>query len=350
MTRLAASAAALALVAIVASATALADVVTTSDGARLTGTIQKITPKTIELKTTYAGTITVTMDQVATVATDAPVTTRLTDETTVTGVTVIDATKTITVKGDAIATTASLDKLKATWPAGTTPPPESGYDAHRWVYTLGADLVGKNGNSDEMTTNIVGDALLVSRVDELKLYGSYQRSKQESKETSDQTIAGASYNAFMYDPWGWYVRGEVERDPFEDIELRTTLAGGLSVRPINTPVHMLRFFLGVGYRNESFSNGDADNSVGTLDAGLSHRWILKPWLTMTNDVTYAPAFDDFGDYLLMQDSAFEMPVGTGSARKWLLRLGLRNDYKSQPADGRENLDTAYYVRLLLRFD
>ena len=291
------------------------------------------------------------MDKVTSVATDAPVTTRLADETTVTGVTEIDSSKTIIVKNDQLATTAPLDKLKASWVPGATPPPESGYEAHRWLYTLGADLVGKNGNSDEMTTNVVGEALLVSRLDELKLYGSYQRSKQESTETSDQTIAGASYNAFMYDPWGWYVRGEVERDPFEDIELRTTIAGGLSYRPINVPTHMLRFFLGVGYRNESFTNGNDDNSVGTLDAGLSHRWILTPWLTMSNDLTYSPAFDDFGDYLATQDSALEMPVAAATAaRKWLLRLGLRNDYKSQPEPGREKLDTTYYVRLLLRFD
>ena len=77
--------------------------------------------------------------------------------------------------------------------------------------------------------------------------------EQESEETSDESIAGASYTAFMFDPWGWYVRGEVERDEFEDIDLRTTLAAGLSYRPINTDERMLKFFLGLGYRHESFA-------------------------------------------------------------------------------------------------
>src|SRR4029434_4815977 len=69
------------------SAAAHADVVNTVDGARLTGSIIKITPKIVELKTSYAGTLTVEMAKVASVTSDAALTTQLKDSTTVTGVT-----------------------------------------------------------------------------------------------------------------------------------------------------------------------------------------------------------------------------------------------------------------------
>jgi putative salt-induced outer membrane protein YdiY len=180
----------------------------------------------------------------------------------------------------------------------------------------------------------------------LRLYARYAHAEKESDETSDETIVGASYTAYMYDPWGWYVRGEVERDRFEDIDLRTTLAGGLSYRPINTDTLTLRLFSGLGYRHESFRDG-TDESTPAFDLGLNHRWVVKPWLSLENALGYTPAFDDFGDYLFVQDSSLEMPVG---ASKWVLRLGVRNDYKSKPAEDREELDTTYYSRLLMRFE
>jgi hypothetical protein len=254
-----------ALVALVVSLAACsggADVVATIDGANLIGTITKITPKTLEMDTSYAGAITVKMEQVKSVETTTPITTRLTDETTITGTTVLGADKQLHITSEGKASTVPVDKLMVSWQPGAAPPPESG-EGH-WVYTVGADIAGKSGNSDESSTNILVDLALVTRLDELKLYGSYRHAEQESEETSDESIAGASYTAFLYDPWGWYVRGEVERDEFEDIDLRTTLAAGLSYRPINSDERMLKFFLGLGYRHESFEDGTDESGPHSI--------------------------------------------------------------------------------------
>ena len=120
-----------AIVCIAIASGAYADTVNTLDGARLVGTIDKVTPKEIALKTTYAGKLTVAMDQVASFSTDQPLTTQLTDSTTVTGATSLDA-KTLHMTGDAGASAASLDLLQAAWQPGDTPPPESLYDLRHW--------------------------------------------------------------------------------------------------------------------------------------------------------------------------------------------------------------------------
>jgi putative salt-induced outer membrane protein YdiY len=327
---------------------ARADVVTTTDGSRLVGTVQKITPAQVELKTSYAGVLTVAMTEVTSLATDAPITTRLTDETTVTGVTTVAADKSIQISSATQQTTATLDTLKAAWLPDATPPPESGYDPRHWVYSLGADFSGKRGNTDQSANRFVGDLALVTRLDELRMYTSYEHDETDNDETADETIVGASYNAYFADPWGWYVRSELERDSFEDIDLRATVAGGLSWRPVNTPTQMLKFYSGVGYRHESYETDIEDNNSTTLDFGMNHRWIVSPWLTLLNDLSYTPAVDDFGNYLFVQDSSLEMPVGTG--RRWLVRIGVRNDYNSEPAPDRDELDTAYYTRILVRFE
>jgi putative salt-induced outer membrane protein YdiY len=330
-----------------ASAFATADVVTTTDGARLTGTINKITPKQIELKTTWAGDIVVKMDQVASYNTDAPLTTQYKDSTTVTGVTALDEQKTIRVTGGTLASATALDELQASWVPGTTPPPESLFDTRHWTYQVGVDLTGKSGNSDERTTNLVTDMRLVSKIDELRFYGSYQTAEQDGNKTSDETIGGASYTAYMYEPWGWYVRGELEKDKFEDIDLRTTLAAGGSWRPIHTDERTLSFFLGLGYRHESYDNNVESDGYATLDTGVANHWQLKPWLTLDNSLAYSPALDDFHKSLITHDSSFAMPVG---AARWLLRMGVHNDYNNEPAPGRDHLDTTYYTRLLFKFE
>ncbi|NJN52156.1 MAG: DUF481 domain-containing protein [Gammaproteobacteria bacterium] len=329
------------------TAPSLADTVVTLDGAHLTGTVSMLTPTTLTLDTSYAGTIAVQMSQVQSMQIEESITARLEDDTMVTGVATLNGDGALHIANETLTATTPLSKVRAAWRPGATPPPESGIAApRRWVYSVGADIVGKSGNSDEMTTNFVGDMALVTKDDELRMYASYQRAETESVETSDESILGASYTAFMYDPWGWYVRGELERDAFEDIDLRTSVAAGLTYRPINTQSRVLRLWSGLGYRHESFESG-VDESSPTLDVGLSHRWIAKPWLTLNNELSVSPSVDDFGDYLFVHDSSMEMPVG---ASRWLIRLGLRNDYKSKPAPDRDELDTTYYTRLFLRFD
>jgi Protein of unknown function, DUF481 len=326
-------------------AVARADVVTTTDGARLVGTVQKMTPKLIELKTGYAGVLSIAMDQVTEVTTAAPITTRFSDDTTVTGVTRLTPDKTIEISGTHLQTSAALADLKASWLPDATPPPESGYDPRRWLYTLSVDVTGKRGNTEESNNRFSGELALVTKRDELKMYGSYEKDKTDNETTADESILGASYTAYTAGIWGWYVRGELERDQFEDIDLRSTVAGGLSLRPVNSETRMLQLFAGLGYRHESYkSDVESDNST-TLDFGVNHRWILKPWLTMLNNLTYEPAIDDFGNYLLTQDSSLEMPIG---ASRWLIRLGVSNEYNSEPAPGFDELDTTYYTRVLVR--
>ena len=330
-----------------AIASVRADTVNTVDGARLVGTIDKVTPKEITLKTQYAGTLTVAMDQVASFATENPLTTQFKDSTTVTGITVLDDQKNMRVASGTLASTGALDQLQASWVAGTPPPPESLFDVRHWVYQLGADLTGKSGNSDERTTNVVGSMALVSKTDELRFYGSYQTAEQDNNQTSDETIGGASYTAFVSGPWGWYVRGEVEKDKFEDIDLRTSLAAGGTWRPISTDVRTLRFWLGLGYRHESYTDNLPSDSSATLDSGVAHSWTLKPWLSLVNSVSYAPQLQHFGNYLIAHDSAFVMPLG---ASQWSIRLGVHNDYNSYPAPDRDKLDTMWYTRVLLHFE
>ncbi len=115
---------------------AYADVVTTVDGARLTGTINKVTPKEIELKTAYAGQLTVTMDQVASFDNRNGV------DDAAQGHdhrhrrhAARRAEEHARHERHTSSSTAPLGQLQASWVAGAEPPPESLFDTRHWTYT-----------------------------------------------------------------------------------------------------------------------------------------------------------------------------------------------------------------------
>ena len=166
--------------------------------------------------------------------------------------------------------------------------------------------------------------------------------------TSDETIAGFNYIAYTdeQDRWGWFLDGELERDEFESIDLRSTASTGLSYRVFNRPNHSLQALMGLGYRHESYLDDTSDNTP-TLNLGMKHALIVSTWLQMTNTLSFTPSVSDLDDYLLVQDYGINMPIGDSDLS---LRLGIKNNYNSQPEAGLEKLDTIYYSRLLFRFD
>jgi putative salt-induced outer membrane protein YdiY len=329
-----------------------ADQVETNDGSVLSGTIKSITESAIVLSTTYAGDITLQRDQIKGFTTQAPIFVRLKSGTTLAGHVSHDGQGQLVITGEDATMTTKTTAVAESWSPQATDPllvrEQKKQDAlkRKWSYKAGVDIAGKKGNSDESSMRVNLAATLKSAQDTLKFYGSVDKASKNGSETSDEIILGSDYTAYFSEPWGWYVRGQVEQDDFENLDLRTSLGGGLSYRVFNQEDHSLELRSGLGYRYESFNDGSNESSP-TLDLGLEHYWKFITWADMTNKLTYTPSITDFGDYLLTHDSGVNIPLGL--SQFWNIRFGLRNDYKSMPADGRKQLDTSYYSRLQLQW-
>ena len=68
-----------------------------------------------------------------------------------------------------------------------------------------------------------------------------------------------------------------------------------------------------------------------LDFGLTHEYTGEFW-SLVNRLSWVPLFEDFGNYRLTHESFYEIPL---TAPSWKLRLGVSNDYNSQPGAGVE---------------
>ena len=325
-----------------------ADVVETKNGARLVGKITKIVDGTVTLATDYAGEIAIKQSEVTSLATDDAVAVRLASGARIDG-RVSTSAGTLQVAGRDGPVSTTIDKVAASWAAGAEDPQIAASRRH-WTIVTSADLVGRQGNTKSTGIGTGFVARLVSPQDALKFYGSYDYATTTSAtgvktKSADATKGGVDYQSFFSEKFGWFVRSELGKDSVAGVSLRSTTDAGASFRLIKSDAQSLVGRLGAGYRFESYPVGP-NNRGAVASTGLRYSYTLNKYAGLVTDLQYLPAFKNFADYRFIHDSAIEVPL---SADFWKLRLGVANEYTSRPPDSRENLDTTYYTRLLLKW-
>ncbi|NBB80618.1 MAG: DUF481 domain-containing protein [Verrucomicrobia bacterium] len=325
---------------------AFADRVRTVDGAELTGTITLIDKGVIHLDTSYAGTLKIKQDQVASFESDEPRVVRLASGTVMAGPISSDGQNTLRIRSEDGVLETDTAKVTTAW-SPDSEDPEVVRNRRAWRYQASVDLNGRDGNTERFAFGSNLRAELKGPNDTLALFFNYEQAEEDDNKTEDRIAGGASYESFFSPIFGWYVRTELEADRIDNISLRSTNAGGLSYRLINKDHQSLIARSGLGYRFTSFTDNAEDESSATLDFGLAHTYRYNEIFKMQNELTYVPAIDDFGNYRVVHDSGVEVPVG--SSENWKLRFGIRNEYLSETS-AEEKLDTSYYSRMIYSWD
>lgn len=333
----------IAAAAVIFANAALADVVVTKSGARLLGTVAKIDGANVTLKTDYAGEIKIKQSEVASIETDEPITVRLSGGTTMAGTVSTSPEGTVVISGADGSINTTVDKVAMTWAPGAADPAiDEG--RRKWAYEAGVDITGKSGNRDQLGTALNASATLQGPTDKLMFYTGYNRQETDEVKSADQFEAGIDYSNNFSGRYSWYVRTEGGFDRVKDVELYNVSAFGVGYDAIKNPRQTLTFRSGISYRYEGYETPLVEdvNSAG-LDFGVMHTYKFATAL-MKNSISYVPSFDDFGNYRAIHDSSFEMPL---LASRWKLRIGVNNDYTSEPSPGLEEMDTTYYTRFIL---
>ncbi|HEY5551679.1 MAG TPA: DUF481 domain-containing protein [Opitutaceae bacterium] len=332
--------------ALLAAGTLTADTVQTKDGSVLNGKILKVDGGIIEIETAYAGVLKVNQASVASFTTDAPVTVRFKDGNTVIG-TVAGSAGTIRVDGGSVSASASVDSVTDAWLPGTDSPEvrQMKASARKWKFEASADVLGKSGNSDNLAASLGFRAARISPDDKLEFYAAYARAEQDGNTTADQAKAGIDYQSMFSGKYSWYVREEIGTDKIQGLDFYSNTAAGIGFDVLKNDHQVLTFRTGVGYRYETYENG-TDVSAAALDLALIHDYTGSDW-KLGNRVTIMPTFEDFGVFRLLHDSFYETPI---AASRWKLRIGLANDYNSEPLPGKKKLDTTYYTKFVLGWE
>ncbi len=319
-----------------------ADVVETKNGARLIGTLTKIEAGSVTLKTDYAGELTIKQSEVAGITTDAPLTVRLASGTVLKGKLTTEGGA-VQIAGDDGQLTTKVEKVAATWAIGSEDPEVAALRRH-WTYEAAVDMTGKTGNKEQLGTAVSARATLKTAQDTLQFYTAYDRQVADKVKSADQFKAGVDYQNNFSGQKSWYVRDEGGFDRVKDIDLYNVTAAGLGFDFIKKAKHTFTGRIGVSYRYEGYRNPVTDDvSSAGLDVGINHEWEFTN-SKLVNRISWVPTFEDFSNYRLTHESFYEVPL---VAPFWKLRVGISNDYNSQPGLGVEKLDTTYFTRLVL---
>lgn len=322
-----------------------ADVVETKNGARIVGKVVRIADGSIAVDTDYAGTIAIKQSEVTSVTTDAPVAVRLTSGTRIEGRVAPASGGALQIVGtDGSGTlSTSVADIAASWEAGGKDPAIAALERH-WAYEAAVDVTGKSGNREQLGTAASLRATLKTPEDTLQFYTAYDRQETDGLKSADQFRAGVDYQNNFSGKVSWYVRNEGGFDRIKDIELYNIAAAGFGYDLIKETNHLLTVRAGLSYRYEGYRNPTTEDvkSAG-LDFGLAHEVTFSN-SKLINRLSIVPSFDDFANYRLTHESYYEIPLNVPS---WKLRMGVANDYNSEPAPGVEKLDTTYFTRLVL---
>lgn len=335
-------------------ATSYGDGVATEDGSVLYGTIQKITASNVWFKTGYSPVVKIKQAEVEFLKTDKPVHVRLKKGSTL--LATLDAGPRA---GTANAQTkdgmlhVKVQDIQDLWAADTEDPAitqlkeKEAALRRKWIYTAGINFSGQQGNSEEFGLSAKFGANLKGPRDLLKFYFSLRNSKRGERMIADETKGGVDYSSKLVKRIGWYTRFELEKDKFEELDLRSTTAAGISLKVLDRPKQDIGLRAGFAYRHETYTQDDNVEDPA-IDFGLDYDFTLFNWFTLDTVVTYVPDFTDFREnYRLTQDSGLNIPLDKKSA--WSVRLGLANEYNSQPVKNRKHLDSEYYARLQFKW-
>lgn len=333
------------------AAALFADEVFVQDGSVLKGTIASISETEITIETGYAGTLTVDRGQVSGFSTDHPVFVRLTSGAVMPGTVSQDGAGDVQVSGEDGVLTTPLSSVVQGWVEADQDPvliakeQEAAAAKRTWAYQVAGIVSGKSGNTDEKSMGANFSAMLAGEKDELKFYGSYDRQETEGEKTEDERKVGMRYTSYFHEPWGWYVRQEFEGDEIENIQLRSVTAAGGSYRFADEDHYKLSANSGLSYRYESYKDGSPNQGSIGLDVGLQHYYRFNNRFEVNNELTWVPSIEDFASYLLKQNSWTDFPLGDSD--RWKVRVGVKNDYNSQPEGDRSKLDTTWYSSIVL---
>ncbi|MBI2512644.1 MAG: DUF481 domain-containing protein [Opitutae bacterium] len=337
--------------ALVLAVAARADCLELTDGSVVNGKLLSAEKGLFRFETKFAGVITVAQEQIKTFQTDEVVNVGLKAGTHVLG-TVAPGSAGIVVTAPDGQMSAPPANVIAIWRPGEDSPEMRDIKAtaeklkRRWAYEASAAINGRTGGSEKFSGALGFKATLESPDDKLMFNAAINRAEENGNQTADDWKAGVDYSAFFTGTSVWYARTELSKDKIKNITLRSNSAFGIGRKLRKDEKHDLEVRAGLGYIYETYTGTTPDFSSAGLDLALLNKQTIG-WATMNNSLTYTPSFKDFANYRILHETTFDLPINAGDF--WKLRMGVNNDYQSQPAGNATKLDTTYFTALILNW-
>jgi len=222
-------------------------------------------------------------------------------------------------------------------------------EENRWKASFEAGASVAGGNTDRSDFDAELEASRKWAKSELKTYaraewGETENDDGEEERDRNRQTAGAKYrrdadSSKVY----WFVSGDLERDEFKDIQLRSETFAGAGTRAVKNQKHELNVEGGVGVVSTHFF--DDDNLDSTDPAGtLSQDWkyVINDAWTLEEKFQIVSNLDEIDDDFR---TTFNADLKTDITEKLYLSFGFEHLYDAEPADDTERQDYRAMVRI-----
>ncbi len=323
-----------------------AEQVALKNGDHLSGTIVSMDGKTLVLKTTYAGDITIAWDAVDQFTSDQPLVVTKSNQQTLTGtvknrgadyVVTTDQGQQTVQKSEVAVMRSPADQ--AAYEKSLHPGPLEG-----WAGGGNFGLALARGNSD--TTNIAlgfdatrkttNDQWVIDAASIYTTDGSTSTTTANSFQGLVRYDRNLTKRVFVY---GAFAGGY---DELQNLNYRIMPGGGFGFHAIATDKTTLDLLAGLGYTRESYSTPDGlTRNLFTATLGDEFTYKLGARTTIMQNLYYLPSLNETSNYRITGNFGIATKLNG-----WMTANLLFNDrYNSQPVLGNKNNDILFTTGL-----
>ena len=328
-------------IAMLASLSVQAETVTPTDdeivlknGSRLIGTVMVAKDGLVTLKTDFAGTLSISMDQIVSVNTRNPVVVLLADETVLHPTSLIINQENLVLPDS--AQTYPLEDLQA-----VNPEPWELGNGYRWTGSISFAWALQRGNTDSDELNFKFDPVWRSKRDRYTLNWSGEQDETNGVESADNWLLTGKYDYFLTDPNFVGLVVNAKKDKFQDLEIRYLIGPYFGSQFYDKPVFSLSGEIGFSYVNEEYIAAEEQQygaSTWSLNATSNY---LGGKSALYFDQTGIWNLKDTSDVILNTTFGLSFPL------MWDLEASAEMlfEYDSGAVEGVDDLDQTYNIRL-----
>ncbi len=230
------------------SATAAVDEIVLKNGSKVIGTITGARDGAISIDTDFAGTLSVSLDQVVSMSVQSPVNLQLADKSFLRDKNISVAEEQLVVaSGTGTEQTMPLADLLV-----VNPEPWEMGDGYNWSGIVNFAFAMERGNSDTDELDYSLNTTWRSDDDRytLKLTGEVDEANDQKNAENWQVIG--KYDYFFSDVSYWGINAFAESDEFVDLDLRYFVGPYIGREFYTDPLFKLSAEVGISYVNEDF--------------------------------------------------------------------------------------------------
>ncbi|MCZ6852548.1 MAG: DUF481 domain-containing protein [Gammaproteobacteria bacterium] len=328
------------LVASLLSTVCQADVVFLMNGDRISGTVDSVTGGRLLIETGYAGRVALTLDAIASVATEETFEIRLTDGTQLDGQFVVEGeSQNLRAVGGELQP-FSLMKLAS---AGQNKLKGANL-GREWSNHADLSAAVSSGNTQTEAYNVLVESALTLARSEHRVSLLISEEQAEGQTTKDQLDLDYEYKRFFSEKWYGSGNAEYFQDPLKDVDSRITAGGGIGYQFWNNSFGALSAELGVNVVVEELDGESEENPA--LRWALRYKrylWSKRLELFHGHSILVIPDADR-GEVI---DSSTGVRLAVNDRIDASLRVDVQHETK--PPAGNHKTDVTYSLGMGIRF-